>query len=227
LRFSSRATEEEIDGVGNKPDHRMIEPGDSGQMNPIRIIRDDRLEPTRMERALWIILTVAGGLCLSPFFACVTPFAALATLAALKLSWRDAIGVVLMVWLANQAIGYGLLAYPWTWDSAAWGFAIGASTVLAVLAARGLSTTRPAPLAISLPFVGAFVAFQLGLYLAAFVLPGSEMAFSVAVVGHVFLINAITLCGLMAVYQLAMVLGLLTRNGASEKTRTLGAASYR
>ena len=130
------------------------------------------------------------------------------------------------MWLANQAIGYGFLGYPWTWDSAAWGLAIGASAGLAVLAARGLSTARPAPLAVSLPFVAAFVAFELGLYVAGFVLPGSEEAFGASVVGHVFLINAVTLCGLMAVYHLAMILGLLTRNGASE-TRTFGAASYR
>jgi hypothetical protein len=195
-------------------------------MKPTGNFGDDRYQPTRAERALWITLTVASGLCLSTFFACVTPFAALATLAALKLGRRDAIIVVGLVWLANQTIGYGFLGYPRTWDSAAWGLAIGASAGLAVLAARGLCTTRPAPLAVSLPFVAAFAVFELGLYVAGVVLPGSEGAFNASMVGHVFLINAVTLCGLMAVYQLAMILGLLTRNGTSE-TRTFGAASYR
>jgi hypothetical protein len=223
---SEKASKEVIDDPGNKPDHRVIMAGDSGQMKPARNFGDDRLEPTRTERALWIAMTVTCGLGLSTLFACVTPFAALATAAALKLGRREAILVVALVWLANQAIGYGLLGYPWTWDSAAWGIAIGASAGLALLAARGLSTARPAPLAVSLPFVAAFAAFESGLYIAGFVHPGREAAFSASVVGHVLLINAITICGLMAVYHLAMILGLLTRNGPS-KTPTIGAALYR
>ena len=184
----------------------------------------DRLEPTQAMRALWTVLIVTSGICLSTFFACATPFAALATLAVLKLARRDAVVVVGLMWLANQAIGYGFLGYPWTWDSAAWGLAIGASAYLAILAARGLSTARPAPLAVSLPFVAAFAAFESGLYVAGFVLPGAEGAFSASVVGHVFLINAVTICGLMVAYQLVMTSGLLVRS-SSPASRTLGAAS--
>lgn len=192
-------------------------------MKPTKDFGYDGLERNRRERALWIVMIVTSGICLSTFFACVTPFAALTTLAALKLARRDSLFVVGLVWLANQAIGYGFLGYPWTWDSAAWGLAIGASAGLAVLAARGLSTTRPAPLAVSLPFVAAFAAFELGLYVAGFTLPGTKGAFSASVVGHVFLINAVTICGLMAVYHLAMMSGLVSRNGAMQ----LGTASYR
>jgi hypothetical protein len=186
----------------------------------------DSPRSTQATRAVWIALIVASGTCLSPILACVTPFAALATLAALKLGWRDRIAVIGLVWVANQAIGYGFLGYPWTWDSAAWGLAIGASAGLAVVAARGLSTTRPAPLAISLPFVAAFAAFELGLYLAGYGLPGSAGAFSVSIVAHVFLINAIVLCVLMALYHLATMSGLLSRNEAPEP-RGIRAASFR
>ncbi|HET6305585.1 MAG TPA: hypothetical protein VFG12_00260 [Rhodopila sp.] len=193
-------------------------------MRPTRHCGDDRPEPARTERAFWIALIVTAGLGLSPFYACVTPFAALATLAALKLGRRDAAGVVLLVWLANQAIGYGYLGYPWTWDSAAWGVAIGASACVALLAAGALATARPAPLAVSLPFVGAFTGFEAGLYAAGCVLPGGDGAFSASVVLHVLLVNAVTLCGLMVVYYLAMIPGLLIRHGAGD-TRSLGAAS--
>src|ERR1700709_2513654 len=102
-------------------------------MNATKYLGYDRVEPTQAMRALWIVLIVTSGTCLSTFFACATPFAALATLAALKLGRRDAITVIGLVWLANQAIGYGLLGYPWTWDSAAWGLSIGASAGLAFL----------------------------------------------------------------------------------------------
>jgi hypothetical protein len=193
-------------------------------MKAIKDLGYDYLEPTRTMRTLWALLIVTGGICLSTFFACATPFAALATLAVLNLARRDAIIVIGLIWLANQAIGYGFLGYPWTWDSAAWGLAIGASAYLAVLAAMALSTTRPAPLAVSLPFVAAFAAFELGLYIAGFVLPGAEGAFTAPVVGHVFLINAVTVCALMIAYQLAMTSGLLACNGA-RAPRTLGTAS--
>lgn len=193
-------------------------------MRTITNFGDDHLKPSRAASALWIVLIVTSGICLSTFFACATPFAALATLAALKLGRRQAITVIGLVWAANQAIGYGFLGYPWTWDSGAWGLAIGVSVGLAMLVAKSLATTRPAPLVISLPFVAAFAAFELGLFLAGFVLPGSEGAFSASVVGHVFLINAVTLCGLMAVNQLAVVSGLLARAGRLD-TQDLGIAS--
>lgn len=163
------------------------------------------LEHARPVRTLWIALIVSTGICLSTVFACVTPFAALATLAALKLGRRDAIGIMALIWMANQAIGYGLLGYPWTWNSAAWGVAIGISAGLAFAAARGLSTTRPAPFAISLPALAAFAAFELGLYGAGFVLPGADGAFAASVVWQVFRLNAITLVGLMAAHRLAML----------------------
>lgn len=165
-------------------------------------------------RALWIALIVTSGVCLSTFFACATPFAALATLAALKLSRRDTIVVVGLVWAANQAIGFGLLGYPWTWDCAAWGLALGASAGLAVVAAKGLSTTGPAPLAVSLPFVASFATFELGLYVAGFVLPGGDGAFSASVIGHVFAVNGLALCGLIAVYHLVSMIGMYARHEA-------------
>jgi hypothetical protein len=184
-------------------------------MKPTGNFSYDCLGAAQPARAIWVALIIASGTCLSAFFACVTPFAALATLAALKLGRRDAITVVGMVWLANQATGYGLLGYPRTWDSVAWGAAIGVSAGLAVQAAKGLSTTRPAPLAVSLPFVAAFAAFEAGLYIAGFALPGGEGAFSATVVGHVFLINAVTLCGLIAAHRLLTLVGHLGPHDAS------------
>jgi hypothetical protein len=163
-------------------------------------------------RTIWIALIVAAGIGFSFFFACATPFAALATLAALKIERRDTIAIMALVWLANQAIGYGVLGYPWTWDSAAWGLAIGVSGFLALLAAMALSPVHSSRLAISLPFVGAFATYEMGLYVAGFVLPGGEGAFTAAIVEQVFVVNLIALLGLLAVHQLALVVGLLPRD---------------
>lgn len=165
-------------------------------------------------RVAWIALIVGSGIGFSFFFACATPFAALATLAALKVERRDTIAIVGLVWLANQVIGYSVLGYPWTWDSAAWGLAIGASGLLALLAAIALAPTRSAPLAVSLPFIGAFATYELSLYGAACVLPGGAGAFSAAVVQQIFLVNLAALAGLLAAYQLARATGLLPRQEA-------------
>ena len=156
-------------------------------------------------RPMWLVLIVGGGALLSAYFACATPFAALATLAALKLGRRDMFGAMGLVWLANQAVGYGVLGYPWTWDSGAGGVAIGLSATLSSLAASALSTQRPAPLAVSLPFVAAFVAFEFGLYCAGSLLPESPDAFAPAVVWHIFLINAASLAALVFIHSLGML----------------------
>lgn len=157
------------------------------------------------------MLIVGCAVIVSLFFACVTPFAALATAAALKLDWRDRFVIVGLVWLANQAVGYLYLGYPWTWDSAAWGIAIGASVAAATIAAGCLATPRPAPLAISLPFVAAFAAFELTLYGAGIVLPISPGAFGTAIISHIFLTNATTLCVLMILHHLTIFVGLQAR----------------
>ena len=60
---------------------------------------------------LWIALIGGGSIALSRAFACATPFAALATLAALTMGGRDAVLLVGFVWAANQAVGFGLLHY--------------------------------------------------------------------------------------------------------------------
>lgn len=169
----------------------------------------------RQARMIWIAVIVVSGIGLSTVFACATPFAAFATLAALKLDRGQAAVAVGAAWLANQAIGYAVLGYPWTWDSLAWGLAIGVSASVAVVAARGLSSSRAAPLAVSLPFVAAFAMFELGLYDFSFILPGGDGAFSASVVWHLFLLNATVLCVLMAAHHLVVLIHSLIRHDTS------------
>lgn len=173
-------------------------------------------QPAYDSNGLWIALIVAGGAVLSTCFACVTPFAALATLAALRLPARERWAVIGFVWLANQAAGFALLGYPLTWDCVAWGLAIGLSASAAVLAASAFATARPAPLAISLPFVAALAAFEAGLYAAGRVLPTGADAFSVSVIQHVFWINAVSFCAIMALHQALSLVARLSSPKASQ-----------
>lgn len=174
-------------------------------MNPVTI------ERSSAARAVWMALIVIAGAGLSLIYACATPFAALATLAALKTNKRDTALVIGLVWLANQVIGYGFLGYPRTWDSLAWGGAIGVAAGMALLTALALAPRRKGPFAISLPFVGAFTAYEFSLYVASFVLPSEVGAFSLSVVRQIFVANALVLVALVIAHWLATQAGLLAR----------------
>jgi hypothetical protein len=169
-------------------------------------------------RAIWMALIVIAGAGLSLFYACATPFAALATLAALKTDRRDTALVVGLVWLANQVVGYGFLGYPRTWESLAWGAAIGVAAGVALLAAIALAPRRKGPFAVSLPFVGAFTAYEFSLYLASFMLPTEDGSFALSVVKQIFVVNAVALIALVIVHWIAVTAGLLVHRSASQDT---------
>ncbi len=168
------------------------------------------IERGSASRTIWMALIVVAGASMSLFFACATPFAALATLAALKTDRRDMVLVVGLVWLLNQAVGYGLLGYPWSWDSLAWGGAIGVAAGMSLLAAMALAPRRPGPFAVSLPFVGAFAAYEFSLYVTSFILPTEDGAFALSVVRQIFVVNAVALVALIVVHWIATIAGLLT-----------------
>jgi len=175
-------------------------------------------------RALWLGLLTAAGIGSSLFLACVTPFAAIATLAALNLRRLEGVAVVLTVWLATQAIGFGLLGYPRTLNCLAWGLAIGLSGLLGFAAARALSSSQPVRLAVSLPFVASFAVYELGLDVAGAFLGTEAGAFSFAVVKQVFLINLVALLVLQAASGLVRTFGLF--GGGPVEPPGLAAASH-
>ena len=87
-------------------------------------------------RPIWIALLVAASVAFTLGFACATPFAAFATIAALTTPRRDALLLIGLFWLANQTVGFGVLDYPWTADCLAWGVGLGIVSVLATFGAE-------------------------------------------------------------------------------------------
>ena len=148
-------------------------------------------------------------------FACATPFVALVTLAALNMDRRDVFIVTGAVWLANQAVGYGILGYPQNFNSYAWGAAIGIAVLLALgaaLAVGGQLERRGSSLvATGATFAAAFVVYELALYVAAFWLSSSSSAFSWPIIGYILQVNALGLAGLLVVRLIAAYTGLPTR----------------
>jgi hypothetical protein len=152
------------------------------------------------------VLTVASTLAV----ACGTPFAALATLAALFLPRRDAFVLIAVNWLANQAIGFGLLHYPLNWDCYRGGINLGIaallSTMAALLAQRALRGVAAAVRAIG-AFIVAFVAYEAALFLLS---PAASRAdFAAPVVLYILYVNAVALVGLLLFKAAAAALGFM------------------
>ena len=174
---------------------------------------------------LWIGLVCVASLVLSRAFACATPFAALATVAAFTLRRRDALTLVLCVWLANQAVGFGLMHYPLRPSTFAWGAAIGIAALAALATACGLTRTRlPAVIALPLGLVAAYGAYELVLLATSWLLASSPGAFAPAVVARLFAINAAAFGALLCADRL---LGRRIRAAmprATSPTRTIRTA---
>jgi len=160
--------------------------------------------------ALWVALVVALSISGSLVFACAVPLAAIAALAATKMRVLDGLALVAIAWIANQTLGFVVLGYPQTWNSFAWGAAIGAATMLGFLGACVVAGAKLSEMAVlAAAFLAAFALYEAGLYAAAAILPSSEKTFSSAVVGHVFIVNVIAFAGLLLFHRLAIALSLL------------------
>ncbi|HEU5304476.1 MAG TPA: hypothetical protein VFU40_07525 [Gemmatimonadales bacterium] len=173
-------------------------------------------------RLLWLGLLVAGSAALTAMDTCITPFSAFAVLAATTLSRRDGLILTVVLWLANQAVGFGVLSYPWTADTLGWGVAIGGAALIGTLAAqwtvhlldswRSLGQTVGA-------FVSAFAHYQLALFALAVPFLGDAGAFAPRIIGQVLVVNAGALIGLVGLSQLMTAAAALRRRAQASPAR--------
>ncbi|WP_217429807.1 hypothetical protein, partial [Sphingomonas bacterium] len=82
--------------------------------------------------ALWIVLLTLASTGTTWALACMTPFAALAALAATHLRRRDGAALMLVTWGVSQAVGFGVLHYPHDPKTIEWGAALGLAALGAV-----------------------------------------------------------------------------------------------
>ncbi|PZU09527.1 MAG: hypothetical protein DI605_07510 [Sphingomonas sp.] len=85
---------------------------------------------------LWIVLLSVASVLGSWALACATPFAALAALAATRMTKRDGIALMIVAWFASQAVGFGIHHYSHSTTPLMWGGAIGTAAVASLFAAR-------------------------------------------------------------------------------------------
>jgi hypothetical protein len=150
-------------------------------------------------------------------FACATPFAAFAVVAAAMLPLGPALLVVTGAWLVNQTIGFGVLHYPVDASTIAWGFVIGAAALLSTTGASAVLRMLPqgrTPLMLAIALVVAYVAYEFTLFAATPFL-GGEGAFTSVIVTRIGLTSAVWLAGLVAACEILRLVdpfGRATRN---------------
>jgi hypothetical protein len=135
----------------------------------------------------------------SYFFACVFPFAAIATIAALTLDKRRAAILVGAVFAVNQIVGFTLMHYPQDASTIAWGVVIGVAAFASLFAARSVLRGRSdivSPYAL-VALLAAFVVNQ-GVMLAYALFTTGIENFSPTIVATVGLNDAAWFTGLCA-----------------------------
>jgi hypothetical protein len=161
------------------------------------------VEPRYASLFCFALLTAACALA-SFAFACATPFATFAVVAAAMLPLGPALLVVAAAWLVNQAIGFGCLAYPVDTHTILWGFAIGAAALVATATSTfvlRLLRQTGTPVAWGFALVGAYAAYEFVLFAATPILGGAG-AFTLTIVGRLGVLSLLWLivgCGLRGV----------------------------
>ncbi len=180
-------------------------------------IHDLLLDPARVRLASvgpssapffsFALLTLACALA-SFAFACATPFAAFAVVAAETLPLSSALLVVLATWIVNQGIGFGALHYPHDTNTVLWGLAIGAAALAATLSAAAvlrLVSRTSVTLTFGLALLAAYAVYKLVLFGATPFL-GGEGAFTAAIVARIGAQNVFWLIGLVAASEIVRLL---------------------
>jgi len=175
----------------------------------------DRLAPVAPRFApLFCLASLTVACALASFvFACATPFAAFAVVAAAMLPLQAALVVMFAAWIVNQAIGFGALHYPFDINTVFWGFAIGVAALIATAASKLILRSLPRAsslVALTLALMGAYASYEVVLFAFTPALGGTG-AFKLAIIARLGLLNLPWLIGLVAVCEVFRLLNLLSR----------------
>ncbi|WP_427968209.1 hypothetical protein [Altererythrobacter sp.] len=156
----------------------------------------ERLHP--VNRWAWPATLAVTTLSGTVLMACLMPFVAVATLAAASMRNREALYAVVLCWLGNQALGFGVLGYPRDAMTVAAGISLLVAS-LAVLAVarhvvRGLEPGR-----LAIAAIAGFATFEV--LLAAYAALRGDMS--------MFTADIVALVGLSELVWFGLLTGLL------------------
>lgn len=141
----------------------------------------------------------------SVVLACMMPFVAIATIAALAMPARRGAACLGLCWLGNQVLGFGLMGFPWDGPTFAAGLSLLASSLIAFAAARFASANA------LIAFLGAFANFEISLFAYALAF-GDPSLFRIEIVAQIALNDALWFAGLWLGWQvLARIPALAAR----------------
>jgi hypothetical protein len=171
-------------------------------------------------RPLWMVSLVFLSAIFSLGFSCASPLAAFSAIGALTLRRSDALVVIGAVWLANQIVGFALLHYPLERAAFAWGAVLGATALVAMLAAQWVNARLAQRNRIpgsSAAFLAAFVTYEGVLWAISGMTANGLSNFAPAIVLRIFLINAAVFAALL--FLRAVASGGLAKEGARPPLR--------
>jgi hypothetical protein len=164
--------------------------------------------PSFLASFIWMLILTLAAVGVTFALSCVTPFAALAVALAGTVRLRASLRIMIVVWLANQVIGFGLFHFPHTPNTFLWGAAIGGAAIVTTVAASLVikyASSWAAPLRLGIAFLISFAVYEMTLLGAAALFGGFE-TFGPAIVAQLGLINAVAFVGIVVLNEVAAVL---------------------
>ena len=160
-----------------------------------------------MARGAWPLTLALATILGTLATACMTPFIALAVMAAATMPRARAAVTVGAVWLINQTLGFTVAHYPLTGYAFSWGAAMGVATLAAMLTASLVVTpARSSALRLVAAFAAGFTVYE-GLLLAFAAFEGGLATFTPAIMGRIALNDGAWLAAL-AIMHLSLTKGL-------------------
>src|SRR5437764_12965167 len=95
----------------------------------------DPLQPTSLASFAWMMILTIAVIGATLTLSCVTPFAALGVALAGTVGLRASLGIVTVVWLANQAVGFVFFHFPHAANTFLWGISIGGAAIVTTIVA--------------------------------------------------------------------------------------------
>lgn len=160
---------------------------------------------------MWVGLLTAASAATTLLLACATPFAALAAIAATRMSARAGAALMVLTWGVSQAVGFCLLDYPRDPTTLTWGLAILTAALAAIATARWgdrAVAANGAFVRLATAFGTGFIAYKATLLAWSFVLGGTHIAASPYWTARQFGREALILTGLVALYHALVAVGV-------------------
>lgn len=164
--------------------------------------------PSFLASLTWMLILTLAAIGVTFALSCVTPFAALAVALAGTIGLRASLHIMIVVWFANQVIGFGFFHFPHTPNTFLWGAAIGGAAIVTTVSASLVmkyGSSWATLLRLGIAFLISFAVYEMTLLGSAALLGGFE-AFKPAIVAQIGFINAVSLVGMVVFNEIAAAL---------------------